>query len=830
MDKTVDVIVKVGKQSNIILSNTQSKRAITLKELKKLTKNYPEYKVVILENIKETEYNEMKQFISDVKLLDKHVYFYVPDNHDITCGLADELIYNIYLTKESLFNMIETEVGLNIRNDITLNINPDEHGLDIDSFDSAFDRDFSTDIEYLNRYKDVLQDDIELPTISSKDDVQDFFDINTAIDKMQGTEDKKEETKKLDNKETDGTDKTLLSEYYSLVKDRDTIKEQLQSALNRIQHVTELNEALIDEKNTIKNILDSYNNIDDIEESDEVNSDVVEELNDKINELNVNISIKDGLIEDLRNDKEKLENEISSTPRINSDELNNKITNLRVEVEYLRSIAEKLRFIVVTLVKKISEINVDKTSKAKQILELTDTIEQLNNQITLNNDRIQKLENEKEENKEKITNYDAVNEQVEKLTNKTKEQSETISKKDTEINELKELTKDVDTRVELARNYAKQEINEKDREIIDLQGQLNTLKGKLTAKEIQYDNLVNTTGLDSSGATNILENSKMMDEINKTLREQIVALKGDIDRIEKDRGDLQKTYKVIEEQNKQYKVSILAMSSSLTGYGTTTGIPAINYIGKGMIIPVFGSGSYGITTTAMSIATKLAAQSRVLYIDFDMVSPKADIWFKINPIVKNIPGYNMANNRATGLGLLVDKQIQYFLEHASKIITRAINTKGGSVDYISGFYVKPEAVKLVTTDFSSFLNYCGNNYTYTVIDFGRLGSSDVNDQIIKVIADIAYRNVVVTTSEKLEIRTFRLKINDTKIDINNIAWLINMCTTTGLEASTKKLISPAEYGMVPLYMDMYGNTTDFNKERITRDKFQLFLDKIVFKQ
>ena len=68
---------------------------------------------------------------------------------------------------------------------------------------------------------------------------------------------------------------------------------------------------------------------------------------------------------------------------------------------------------------------------------------------------------------------------------------------------------------------------------------------------------------------------------------------------------------------------------------------------------------------------------------------------------------------------------------------RSINTKAGYIDYLSGIYTKFDETKLAVTDFSALLDYCGNNYAYVIIDFGRFGSSNISNQIIKAFSEIA---------------------------------------------------------------------------------------------
>ena len=886
------VIVKVGNTSKLIFRNTKAYRAITIKELNRLVELYPDSNIVIIENIKENEYDGLKSFIQSKKD-NFNVYFYVPDNNDVTCGLADELIYPIFLNTESLFKAIQNDTGLNLSNDVTKNIISDTQNLDINDFENAFDPSFNTTIESIDEYRSKIQtEEIELPTISNKDDIESF---NILDEEVKDTTEEKEE-EQISNV-TIKSDDILLVKYHDMETERDSLKNQLKSAMDRIQHLTELNEAISDERDTVKSMIESFGNIDEIIEEPislseyselkdkldkltEENKKLQERLND-INQQSIRLKqdsdekdILKGKLKEIEDECEKHKKTIADLEETVSlrdktiDDISNDCRNLRLEIETIRSTIDEDKLAsaqneITELNSRITELedrlttsseslqlanselaqaredldnainnlttaNNELSNKIEEITSLQNEITILNEEKQANETKIQELNAEVESLQEKINNYDTLARQVDELTKLKASNEQQIEQDKAEIERLTILTGDVEKRIELARGFVQDELNAKVRENLELQGKLDIVTAQLAAKEIQYNDLVKISGIDSSGASTVLENSKMLEEINKTLRNQIVTLKREVERSEKEREFAHQNARALDEQNKQLRMSIKAMSAGLTGSGSVSSLPPCNYTGKGMIIPVFGCGSFGITTTAMSIATKLAAQSRVLYIDFDMVNPKADAWFKINPIVKNIPDYDKNNTRATGLGLFVDKQMPYFMQYASSIINRAISTKGGSIDYLSGFYAKPDTIKLISADFTSLLNYCGNNYTYTIIDFGKLGCSDINDQIIKMVSDIAYRSVVVTTSEKLEIRTFRIKINDTGIDINNIAWLINMCTTTGLETTAKMAISPAKYSMMPLNMDMYGNKVDFTREKLTRDKLQLFMDEVLF--
>ena len=928
------ILVKVGKKSNVKFRGVQAFRAITIDELYTLSKINPDASIVIIENIKHTDDEKLKKFISEFETggENRKVFFYVADNDDATCGVADELAYDIYLNIKDLYRAIKINCGITVDPDLSLSaefIGADDLGDDI--FDESFQ-------DALDTVSKVEIKEEKLPDIESKSDIDDF---DTSI--MDEDEDEHvEETKpiKIDTVKKDSAEaeksvevpKVNVDEYTKKIDELknklsastveiDSLKDQLHNAFENSKKLTKLVKAVEEERDTFKAQLKMYDTKEVMEEP--ITLAVYKELEDKIAQLTEQgPSVPTAELEELQRqltvaeeqkkeaeskledyktrlresgsklsdaqDKlleanetvEKLRNEVTelkdSANKTESAELQSanagliavKAENdkLRVEIKEQQEIIDNAQseikklsaeiesmtlriehevesrlFILSILansVKEYAELE-NKTKSSDKIIEsLRSDIEALENYLTTVKNKNSELEAKLEEYKDTDTLIIGL-----KTESETKQQllddkdtlinslNLTINEKETKIVELQAQVDDVDKRIELAHNFSKQELETAKREAIEWKTKYDIVHEQFTSKEAQYNTLIQTVGMNESGVSSLLENNRTMDEINKTLRDQIVMLKADLDKATRDRQFAQQTAAKLEETAKNMRVSMKAMTVGMTGGVTTSsGVAPFNYQGRGMVIPVFGSGSYGTTTAAMSIANRLATQARVLYIDFDLVAPKADAWFKTNPLIRNVPEVEPNSTKATGLGLFIDKQVQYFLSNVNSLILKPIQTKNGCIDYLSGFYSKPDTIKLMSADYASFLNYCGNTYTYVVIDFGRLGSSDINDQLIKAFTDVAYRSVCVTTSDKFEIRTFRMKMGEARIDLNNVAWLVNMCERTSIEDTAKRAISPANYGMVPFDPDIYGKKLDFTKERLTRDKFNIFLEKVILRK
>lgn len=921
------ILVKVGKSSRIKFRGIQTFRAVTLDELDRLSKINPDASIVIIENIKQGEDEKLKNFIAEFESADnKKVFFYVEDNDDATCGVADELAYDIYLNLKDLYRAIKLNCGLVV--DIDIALSPEFNKTS--SLDDSFDDSFQDALYTISNINDSKQ--LELPDIETKDDLTDF-DTSIVEETIADTENESIEI----HEEKESADTNISVEFCNTQVDELTtklsasekeitqLKRQLHEAFEKSKTLSNLAKALEVERDTFKDRLKLFNENTLLEEP--ISLVQYQELENRIKQLSEKGQLDQataGQIEEIKAKLARAEEEkaefsrqldeykdrlkesgsklsVAQNKLVESEE---KINALKTELEELKSKAEqnsntslelqsalsdtliaketisklesqaeedkgfiqqiksevisltnereslldriehevKSRLFIMNMlfdaIRQIAELSLKIEANDKVNESLRETITSLRNTSEQNNSVIVSLQSQLDKFKESEAIISKLEAEKAELHQTTIDQSSTIDtlnstilSNEEKINTLEVQVSDVEKRVELARNFAKEELDKATREAIEWKTKYDIIQAQFSSKEAQYNTLVQSVGMNENGVNSLLENNRTMDEINRTLRDQIVMLKGDLEKANKDKIFAQQTASALEESNKNMRVSMKAMSVGMSGgVNVSSGVPPFQYQGRGMVIPVFGCGSFGITTTAMSIANKLSAQARVLYVDFDMVAPKADGWFKVNPLIRNVPDIEPNSPKATGLGLFVDKQVQYFLSNIASIIAKPIQTKSGCIDYISGFYAKPDAIKLMSADFGSFLNYCGNSYTYVIIDFGRLGSSDINDQIIKAFSDIAYRSVVVTTSDKFEIRTFRMKLAEAKIDINNVAWLVNMCERTNLEDTAKKAISPALYSLMTFNPDLYGKKLDFTKDRLTRDKLSLFMEKVLFRK
>lgn len=862
----LEIAVKVGVQSDLRFKGKEIKsfRALTLKELKSIVETRQGIRVIIIEKIKQSEYDGIKDFIDTFKRLDSinRVYFYVKDNDDITCGVADELDYDIYLDIRDLHREIENNFGVDVSTVLNMKT-------------TTTDETVGNDIDFEGAFEGVL----------SYDEVDTKEEIVAKEVKLEGPNEdiiiKLEETKKDTKEEIVITDVKLEEPKEQIVitnKLEDTndslsaINKELNKALGDIDRLNDIIYVLEDEKNSYKSMLERLRVTDNIIEepieleeyrvilkeleaikierdelSERIKSGIID--SDKIAKLDSHTLKLEGLNSSLKDEIAKIELEKESLTKQVS-ELESRIEGLtgvgldfkakmelesmgRLKVECLLDKAiKRIACTDSSLDKEIKDLKIERNEQENKIIDLNSEIYKHNEKESSLNRDLQdlKIVREQQENTLVYLNNEivkhnekesALNKEIEGLKAEIEQQENKIIELDREIEGLRVKASTVDITLEACKKSFESDMNTLRLDKAELQGKLDLTTSQLIAKEYQYNELVKACGVDIDGANSLLENNRTLEKVIESLRTQIDNLNGEVRQARSEKIFAIDSLKRLDESNKQLKTSLNAVTYGINS-GNGIQIPPCNYTGKGMIIPVFGSGSVGITTTAMSLATKLASSARVLYIDFDMVEPKADGWFKETPLVKDIPEVIELGSKATGLGILMEKQVTFFLTYMSTIIKRIANAKAGSLDYISGLHVRPDIIKLISADYTTFFNVCGNNYTYVIVDLGRLGSSEINDKVIKMVSDIAYRNVVVTNNNKFVVRNFKAKLLTNKID-NKIMWLLNMCENTSVDDMTKKGISPFEYGLVPFSMDLFGKNSDFSKTRLTRDKFDLFL-------
>ena len=732
----VEVAVKVGRQSDLILNGrvTRAYRAINERELLSIVKNNKELRLIIIENIKDHEYDGVKSIIEDFRKRDSSnkVMFYVKDNDSTTCGMADELDYDIYLDECNLHRAIKNHLEVYLGVDLDMKPTLTDEGVseDID-FDDVFD--LQADEEY-----NLVNEEVQVDNGEAGEGEEGIHDeVETTI----------KGTKQLDENRVD-------------------LEDKLEKAIDEAIKLKDIIEAIEDERDNYKEILDS------LHDSDEV----IEEP----------ISLEE--YQEITSELERLKNEYS-----------------KAQIE---------------------------------LKEKTEEVERLTIEIGEVQARLGELEVINREQEDKIGQDEAKINSIESEMNTIKQEIEDYEKTVLELNsiviDLQEREMQASTNAENIKIQSDMKIDElrKEKEILEeekgrLENELTSAKLGIKNTEKLYNELTKKIEDRETDIAKLTGDNSALEEVNKYMRDQLAKLKVNLDKANKDRLESIRELRKAEEINKQLKESFSGIGTGVV-IGESIGVKPMRYSGEGRIISVFGCGSFGITTTAMSIANRMSVNSRVLYVDLDMVTPKADTWFKRNPTVRDIPKFDPSDRKSTGLGLLVDRGVEFFLKYHSAMVFQTVKSRRGCIDYISGFYIKPDIEKFVSTNYETFFNYCGDNYDYVVVDLGKLGYSEITDSLIRAVTDISYVSIAVTPNDRFEIRTLGIKMDDSEINNDGVTWLINMCTSTNLDTTGSNYVNLSRYAMMPFNQNIHGKKIDFMQDRLNKERFDYFM-RMLFK-
>lgn len=422
-----------------------------------------------------------------------------------------------------------------------------------------------------------------------------------------------------------------------------------------------------------------------------------------------------------------------------------------------------------------------------------------------------------------------VREKFEELTSELSTEKE---KSDIRIEELQEkythklgeLKVQLDTRILEAKRASKE---------------LTETKTALNKKETELAALMTSTGASKKSIDSAVKAKQALEEANTTLNSTVEVLKKDIRTLTSKLSMTEDANTKLEEANKQLRTNMVTMKATSSAAPSTPGKPQAaagipmgrirldcDYSGRGYIIPVFGSGSYGITTMAISIARKLPKAS-ILYMDMDIVNPKSDAWFGKMPLIRELT--DIADPlKKSGFGALLEKGSSYVIDNKRAILQRITDTKAGStIDYFSGAYTKVDARKLLAINFSELLSHLGNMYNYIVVDLGRFGSSDIGDELVKMFNKIAFKSVIMSLNDKFDTRTMSVRINTERIKLDNAIWVLNMSDSSKVDNIVQKSIGIAKPVIMPKDMNIYGQGESFDKVPILKDKLAQVMDLLL---
>ncbi len=480
-------------------------------------------------------------------------------------------------------------------------------------------------------------------------------------------------------------------------------------------------------------------------------------------------------------------------------ELNRKVENLQEEKnDLLRKISKTQEEISKVTNRKDEEIRVQKEECNRAIEEnkkLTNKVQELSNKISELDEQSLEVEKCNDKIAELESSIERYKNDIGELRDTNQEYRDKVVKKSTMVDGYQRVTKNI-----IDALYIQTKSNKEIRE------SLTRVKEEKERIEINANSLSsnNRNEMDRLANENIKlksEAKSVENKLNEELRnknEEIVKLNGEVNKwraraVNNNNGEIDETI-IVKECNSR-------------------------------IITVTGSGSNGITTTAMTIAETLSSTNNVVFIDLDMDMPMADAWFMKNPVIE---GNSMKN---TGLAMFLEEGIGKIrdslnnmnnLEYCGALIKVKIN-RGGQLRYLSGIYYDIEEEKVYTANYSELFDALSEKFEYIIIDMGKLGRNRLSKRLYKAISDIAYKNIVVTENDVFEIRNFKARLDMLHIKTDNINWLINRSKTTAVADRIKTMLYGYKYGVVP-NVELQENVESFNKNSLTKSKFYLAVE------
>lgn len=398
-------------------------------------------------------------------------------------------------------------------------------------------------------------------------------------------------------------------------------------------------------------------------------------------------------------------------------------------------------------------------------------------------------------------------------------------------------------------NSLKTDIDTKNVENRRLRAQLVDVQKRLDKSETELTRMMLKSGASENEFETILEAKRALEASNEKLESTVKILKSELMTVTSKVSLVEDANTKLEASNKKLRESQLAMKAQMKAgvqeqfiaptrqnkpvqSGPTRIRLDCHYNGKGQIIPVFGSGSNGVTTMVVSLARRMPAGSKVLVMDLDLTNAKLDGWFKMSPNIKELQDIVDPLKR-TALSALFERGVRYVIDNKT-LIMRTVNSwrKGLTVDYFSGSLVTPDARKIMSISFSDFMTYLGNTYDYIVVDLGKIGASDITNEFIRMFTDIAPISVIMSLNDGVESRNLNVKMSETVGDRSKLLWVINKAHTTKLNAYAAKIADTMGKTVIfpydPNMTESGKNTFDLND--VTKGRFVDVLETVLSKK
>lgn len=540
-----------------------------------------------------------------------------------------------------------------------------------------------------------------------------------------------------------------------------------------------------------------------IQELEATISDLKEKLNKSVIVNNDLENLRDSLVKsknEVDNEVIRLTSELAGTKNriaeLESNDYDGEIERLSKELDTYRIKASSLDKIEA----KLRELTSLCDEKDNKIASLEDEIHNIEKNA-MDNELLKDLSKKRADTTRFLNKvYVELNNAFSLLESSNKELSETQD-------ELKELQISCSSLKESLKNSSSREK--------ELEKKIDNLEDTYKREKSISDKKIKQLGDDYSSANKQLEVYKSKIASADASLAQNNVLKTKLDATEK---ELSSRIAVIADKDleiKRLKQSV--GKKEVVTVGVDKVFSNFKYAGSAKIVTVFGGGSFGVTNTAYSIASRL--KGKVLFIDLDISNPKSDRYTKKNPMV-NVTGVP-SNLYKTGIGVLYSCGIEKFIAEYEKLSIRIITTRNAELTWISGLY---SSIKLENIDYTSdFLNYVGNMYDYIVIDSGKIGYSSLSDSLIKSLCDISHKSLVVSSNDSYTTRGISLALN--RVKITNVGWVINLASTSIIGDKSKKNMGTNDYCILPFSNSIYGTDRPIVDDSNINGRLVTYLNK-----
>ena len=287
----------------------------------------------------------------------------------------------------------------------------------------------------------------------------------------------------------DVTNKSLNNKIFNLENNNSKLKEEK----NKLE---EENISIINDKKKIENINQiNIENNNKLKKNLENSNTQISNLNEEIFKYIEQLKIKDELINDIKNEKNKLNIEIK--------EYKNENNNLRNNIESKNELIKSLQENINKNNSMIEDYNKKNINLLKEIEE-----EKKNYDIL------------KKENEEKYIKINELNEKISKLFNEISNKDKIINEHNKELIEMSQNLNEINKN----KNNLLNKINDKEKEILDLQKNNNEINNKFLNINEQNNSLLNECQNKSNEINDLNETIKNNNNVLKSKDEKIFKL------------------------------------------------------------------------------------------------------------------------------------------------------------------------------------------------------------------------------------------------------------------------------------------------------------------